>query len=140
MLTAELPALEYDGAETGVATLEKPIDIRVGPVSSDGAAVGPEGLATFGYFVYRRVSPGTVLDIWDDAAKVWVPEEAAASPTPTRLAYRPDDPVAVAGPDRRRGRRRTPAGQPQFAQGRRRLSAVLVSARFFVTADRSEAF
>lgn len=138
MLIAAVPALRYDGAETGVATLEKPVDIRVGPVTSDGVNVGPERLATFGYFVYRRASAGAGLEIWDDAGRVWVSEEAAGSPTPARLAYQSDDPepwqgliVAAGGRDA--------SGNPQFdrAVGGYPLYAVRA---FFSSAELAEAF
>ena len=137
MLTVTKPALTYEGAETGFATLEKPMNLGVGPVTSDGVTVGPEGLSTYAYFVYRRSNPGAALDIWDDGAKAWTSESVTGmNRVPTRLAYQPDDIapwqgilVAAGGRDA--------AGQPQFEKAAGGYPLYSVRA-FFVSGDHSE--
>jgi hypothetical protein len=57
MLNAMPPVLAYEGRETGIAALEKPIEVMVGRVTLDGETLGPDRLATFAYFVYRRMAP-----------------------------------------------------------------------------------
>jgi hypothetical protein len=91
------PALEYEGRETGLATLEKPVGVLVDPVTADGAVVEPEGLAAFAFYVYRRPSPGSGLDIWDDASKSWTPEAAPVVRTPAQLGYQQGDPTPWRG-------------------------------------------
>jgi hypothetical protein len=93
MLTAMPPLLAYEGRDTGVAALEKPIDVMVGPVRSDGEILGPDRLATFAYFVYRRLASGAAYDIWDDESSMWSSElDTTIKRKPTQLAYQPEKP------------------------------------------------
>jgi hypothetical protein len=138
MLTAVPPVLAYEGRETGVASLEKPIDVLVGQVKLDGAVLGPDALATFAYFIYRRPGPGTAYDIWDDETSTWSSElDTSVSRKPTQLAYQPeevDEPwtgiiVGAGGQDA--------DGKPQFTKATGGYPLYSVRA-FFETADASE--
>ena len=92
MLNAMPPVLAYEGRDTGVAALEKPIDVMVGPITFDGETLGPDRLATFAYFVYRRAAPGAAYDIWDDETSSWSSElDASVTRKPTQLAYQPEN-------------------------------------------------
>jgi hypothetical protein len=92
MLNAMPPVLAYEGRDTGIAALEKPIDVMVGRVTLDGEVLGPDRLATFAYFVYRRMAPGAAYDIWDDETVTWSSElDASVTREPTQLAYQPDE-------------------------------------------------
>lgn len=137
MLTAAIPVLDFEGAETGVATLEKPVDVRVGPVTADGATLGPEALATFGFFVYRRAAPGAALDVWDDRGKVWNSEDAATEAAPAQLAYQADDAAPWQGMIVAAGQRDA-AGNPQFERAVAGYPQYAVRA-YFVTAAHGEA-
>jgi hypothetical protein len=91
MLNAMPPVLAYEGRETGIAALEKPIEVMVGRVTLDGETLGPDRLATFAYFVYRRMAPGAAYDIWDDETSTWSSDlDASVTRKPTQLAYQPE--------------------------------------------------
>jgi hypothetical protein len=138
MLGVMPPSLAYEGKETGFAALEKPVDVVVGPVTSDGAVVGPEGLATFAYHIYRRAAPGAALDIWDAATSAWTSELVTdIERAPTQLAYRPGDPEPWRGIIVGAGGRDA-AGQPQFERAVGGFPLYSVRA-FFEPTDRSEA-
>jgi hypothetical protein len=92
MLNATPPVLAYEGRDTGIAALEKPIDVIVGRVTFHGEILGPDRLATFAYFVYRRVAPGAAYDIWDDETSTWSSElDTSVKRKPTQLAYQPEE-------------------------------------------------
>ena len=92
VLSAMPPLLAYEGHETGVAALEKPIDVLVGPVTSDGETLGPDRLKTFAYFVYRRTAPGAAYDIWDEETSTWSSElDTGMSRKPTQLAFQQEE-------------------------------------------------
>ena len=138
MLTAAPPALAYEGAP-GVATLEKPVDVLVGPVDADGTILGPGRLRTFGYFLYRRAGAGTGVEVWDDTGKRWAPAgDGGAVPVPAALAYQEGEAalwrgiiVAAGGTDA--------GGQPQFEKAVAGYPLYSVRA-YFVAADGAEAF
>lgn len=139
MLDVTPPTLSYEGKETGFAALEKPVDVLVGPVTSDGAVIGPEGLATFAYFVYRRAAPGTALDIWDRATSSWTSELVTdVDRLPTQLAYQPGDPEPWRGIIVGAGGRDA-AGQPQFERAVGGYPLYSVRA-FFESAYHAESF
>ena len=138
MLSAMPPVLAYEGRATGIAALEKPIDVMVGRVTLDGEILGPDMLATFAYFVYRRMAPGAAYDIWDDETATWSSElDASVTRKPTQLAYQPeelDEPwkgviVGAGGKDA--------DGAPQFTKAAGGYPLYSVRA-FFETADHSE--
>ncbi len=138
MLDVTRPTLAYEGQATGPATLEKPVNVLVAPVASNGDVVGPEGLATFAYYVYRRPSAGSSLDVWDDATKLWTPETTTGvDRTPTLLAYQAGDPTPWRGIIVGAGGRDA-TGQPQFERAVGGYPTYSVRA-YFVTADHSEA-
>jgi hypothetical protein len=119
MLTVPKPTLTFEPLPGGAATLEKPVNVAVGAVKDGAKILGPEGLGTFGFFAYRRLSAGAGLELWDDAAKSWKPDPgpAVASVKPTQLAYKAGEPnpwtgivVAAGGKDS--------AGKPQFAKAK----------------------
>ena len=139
MLHVMPPTLSYEGQETGFAALAKPIDLLVGSATSNGTVVGPEGLATFGYYVYRRSSPGSGLDIWDDATSAWTSELVTGiDRVPTQLAYEPEEPEPWRGIIVGAGGRDA-AGQPQFKKAVGGYPLYSVRA-YFVTADHSDVF
>ena len=57
MIDVDAPTLAYEGAP-GVAALELPIDVLIGPVKSMGAVAGPESMNVFEYVVFRRLTLG----------------------------------------------------------------------------------
>jgi hypothetical protein len=89
MLTAPAPQLAYDGMP-GVATLELPVTITIGPVTDNGVVQEPVALESFGLLTYRHPT-SWLTEVWDAAAKVWLPEVAPAQPT--QLAYLEDRPA-----------------------------------------------
>lgn len=138
MLTAMPPVLAYEGRDTGIAALEKPIDVLVGRVTLDGEVLGPDRLATFAYFVYRRVAPGAAYDIWNEATSGWSSElDTSVTRKPTQLAYQPEDTdeqwkgVIVGAGGRDAG------GAPQFTKAVGGYPLYSVRA-IFETADRSD--
>jgi hypothetical protein len=138
MLDVTPPELVYEGRETGLATLEKPVDVLVGSVMWDGGVVEPADLATFAYFVYRRSSSGSALDIWDDDTKAWTSEQATGiDRKPIPLGYQANGPTPWRGVIVGAGGRDA-SGQPQFERAVRGYPLYSVRA-YFVTADRSEA-
>jgi hypothetical protein len=92
VLTVPQPTLAFDDAGGGAAALEKPVTVLIGPVTETGTPVTPPVLASFGLAVRRRTSAGAPVEIWDDAAKAWGPEQPAALPKPVAVAYKGGDP------------------------------------------------
>ena len=116
-LTVPAPALAFEDAGAGAAALEKPVQVTFAPVTASGAALAPAALSVFGYSVQRRTAPGAALEVWDDGAKTWVPDQPGAEARPAALAYRDGDPspwlgLLVAGGTR------DAAGDPAFAKAR----------------------
>lgn len=89
MLSVPVPELVYDTLYPGVAALELPVTVAVGPVVDDGAPQTPVELRTFGLVGYRQPAAG-VTEVWDDQQQQWLPEGDAVEPTP--LAFLPDEP------------------------------------------------
>ena len=119
MITVPKPSLQFEDAGGGAAPLEKPVTVQVGEVKNGAGPLGPEKLAIFGLFPYRRLTSGASLEIWDDGAKAWKPDPGAIVGTlkSSQLAFKPGDPnpwsgivVAAGGKDG--------AGQPQYAKTR----------------------
>ena len=117
MLTVPKPRLSFEASAGGSATLERPVNVAIGPVRDGAKALGPEALDTFGLFAYRRLSSGAGLELWDDGTKAWRPDPGAAlAPIkPVQLAYKAGEPdpwtgivVAAGGKDG--------AGRPQFSR------------------------
>jgi hypothetical protein len=113
MIDVDAPTLAYAGVP-GIAALEFPLEVLIGPVKSMGAVAGPESMNVFQYVVYRRLSSGSDLDVWDESSKAWYPQ-GTHSTTSAQLAYLPDEPypwkgmiVAAGGKDA--------TGQPQYAK------------------------
>jgi hypothetical protein len=91
-LTVPQPTLTFDDAGGGAAALEKPVTVLLGPVTEAGAAVTPGSLSGFGLRLRRRSAAGAQVEVWDDGAKSWAPEQPGAQPKPIALAYRAGDP------------------------------------------------
>jgi hypothetical protein len=137
MLTVRPPSLLYEGRETGRAALEQPIDVLVEAVTSDDAPVGPERLATFGYFVMRRSAPGSAPDVWDEGTSTWTSElMTGVDRVPAQLAYQPDGPQPWRGIIVGAGGRDA-VGSPRFVKAVAGYPRYWVRA-FFVMADGSE--
>jgi hypothetical protein len=138
MLNVSTPVLEYEGKETGLAVLEKPVNVSVGAVTLDGKILGPDGLATFAFYVYRRAAPGAAFDIWDDATSAWTSElDTGIERKPTQLAYQQDKPDPWSGIIVGAGGRDA-EGRPQFEKALGGYPLYSVRA-FFETTDHSEA-
>lgn len=76
-LTVPTPDLEYEQVAPGVAALEMPVAVAVGPVIDDGGVpVGPAQLLSHGLLVFRRQAPGALSQVWDGDAKAWVDDPA----------------------------------------------------------------
>ena len=67
-----------------MAALELPIDVLIGPVKSMGAVAGPESMNVFQYVVFRRLSSGSDLDVWDESSRDLVPAGNPISRHPRR--------------------------------------------------------
>ena len=117
MLTVPAPTVAYEPVTPGVATLELPLTIAFGPVTSDGRTVEPVELATFGLVVERRLVPWALPETWDPAAGTWVtaPTDVAATPfSPVAfLAGEPQPWQAVLVP----GSGKDAGGLPVFTKG-----------------------
>lgn len=113
-LPVPAPVLAYEPVLPGVATLEKPINLTVGPVLSAGTALDPVGLVTSGYFAFRRATPSSPSEVWNLELKLWVPDPAPdlAGVKASQLAFNAQQwqgIVVAAGA-------KDAAGQPQFAK------------------------
>ncbi|ACZ30971.1 hypothetical protein Xcel_1952 [Xylanimonas cellulosilytica DSM 15894] len=97
VLTVPAPAVELTDAGGGVAALERPVTVRLGAVTLDGVPSTPPDLDVFGFAVQRRTAPGTPAQVWDDAAKAWVPDVAGQTFTPGQLAYEAGSPQPWSG-------------------------------------------
>lgn len=92
-LTVPQPTLTFEDAGGGVAVLEKPITVLIGPVAeAGGTALTPAGLSVFGLSLRRRTAPGAQLEVWDDGPKSWAVDQSGRLPKPIALAYRAGDP------------------------------------------------
>jgi hypothetical protein len=91
-LTVPKPTLTFEDAGGGSAALEKPLTVLLGPVTDAGGTVSPPALSSFGLSLRRRNAPGAQLEVWDDGAKSWSPEQPGGEPKPIALAYKPGDP------------------------------------------------
>ncbi len=95
MLTIPTPSLTFEGAGPNLAILEKPIQVKCGPVAlPDGTPFTLEHVGAAGLLAYRRQS-ASALDVWSDETKEWV---AAASVDPATLKplpffFKEDDPA-----------------------------------------------
>ena len=90
MLTVPQPTLSFEDAGGGVAALEKPVTVQVGPVLDGTTALGPAGLGSYGYFMYRTAASGSSIQLWDGGAKNWVadPGPALSAYTPAQFAFK----------------------------------------------------
>jgi hypothetical protein len=117
ILTVPKPILRFEAAGGGVAALEKPVTVMVGPVKDGATVVGADKLAIYGLFTYRRLTSGAGIELWDGDAKTWLPDPGAflKGKKTSQLAFKQGDPnpwsgilVAASGQDS--------AGKPQFAK------------------------
>ncbi|MDQ4054028.1 MAG: hypothetical protein M3237_15185 [Actinomycetota bacterium] len=114
-LTVPAPALEFEPVGPGVALLEKPVTLSVGPVLAEGGVLDPVGMETYGFVVLRRFSAGSPSELWDQARRTWVPDPGPdlGGAELTQLAYLDAQwkgiVVPAGGEDA--------AGQPQFDTG-----------------------
>ncbi len=117
MLTVPVPSVAYEPVAPGVAALELPVTVALGPVTDDGRVLEPPDLAAFGLVVQRRLVPWALPETWDPTAGAWMtaPSDLAATPyAPVAfLAGKPQPWQAIlvpaAGEDA--------AGAPVFAKG-----------------------
>jgi hypothetical protein len=99
MLTIATPNLDYEQLAAGVAAMEKPLSVGLGPVLADGNALGSADLKVAGLLAFRRAAPGATTEVWNRDAKRWEPD-----PTPDlsavsteMLAFRADQPTPWQG-------------------------------------------
>lgn len=137
MLSVDAPTLAYPAVTAGTAALENPVEVHVVQVRRDGAPVGPESLAAYGYLVHRRAAAGAAAEVWDAAAQTWVADPGAVDPaTIDPLAYQPDQPIAWRGIIVGAGGQDA-GGQPQYATATGGYPSYSVRA-FFATGDGAE--
>jgi hypothetical protein len=91
-LTVPAPTLSYEDAGGGAAALEKPVSILIAPVTEGSSVLGPPNLTVFGYSVQRHLTNGSAAEVWDDAAKAWVPDQPGSTAKPVALTFRDGDP------------------------------------------------
>ncbi len=117
MLTVPAPSLAYEPVGPGVAALELPITVTLGPITADGRTLEPPDLAVFGLVVRRRLVPWALPETWDPAAGTWLaaPTEVATTPfAPVAfLAGKPQPWQAVVVP----AAGKDALGAPVFAKG-----------------------
>ena len=92
MLTIPAPTLVFEPLAAGVAALELPLTVSLGPVAAGGVVLDPSDLSTFGLVVYRRLTAGSLPEVWAPKVERWLPD---TGPDPTRsapLAFLPDQP------------------------------------------------
>jgi len=92
VLTIPAPTLAFEPQAPGVAALELPLTVALGPVSRDGAVLEPQDLATFGLVSYRTLTPGSLPEVWGAAEKQWLPDPGQESPVAQPLAFLADQP------------------------------------------------
>ncbi|MEP6817666.1 MAG: hypothetical protein ABI873_19180 [Marmoricola sp.] len=108
------PTLGYEPVTPGIAVLEKPVNLSVGPVLLGGTPLAPVGLTASGYFTFRRATPSSPSEVWDSDHKAWVldPAPDLAHLKATELAFTNQQwqgiVVAAGSTDA--------AGMPQFAK------------------------
>jgi hypothetical protein len=115
ILTVPTPALEFEPVGPGVALLEKPVNLSVGPVVAEGAALEPVGMKTYGFVVLRRLASGSPSELWDPTGKTWVPDPGPdlGGAELTQLAYLDAQWKGIVVP----AGGKDAAGQPQFDTG-----------------------
>lgn len=94
------PVLQFKPVATGLAALEKPLEVRCAKVLlPDGAEFGQSNLGTAGFFVYRRRT-ATLYELWDEDAKEWKPDPgtAVANFKPKPLIFKQGDPFPWQAP------------------------------------------
>jgi hypothetical protein len=91
-LTVPTPTLRFDDAGGGAAALEKPVTVLLGAVTEAGSAVPLTAMAASGFLASRRTAPAAQAEVWDDAAKAWVPDQPGATAQPVALTYKDGDP------------------------------------------------
>jgi hypothetical protein len=90
-LTIPAPTLKYDPVETGLATLEKTVEVHCGAVTfPDGSSFTQTQQKTAGFFVYRKFA--TAIEVWNETAQQWQPDpgEAIAALKPKPFAFKSD--------------------------------------------------
>jgi hypothetical protein len=131
MLTVPTPQLAYEPLAPGVAALEKPLTVTVGPLAQNGSPVGAADLAASELLTFRRVSSGAPVDLWDDASKAWVADPGAQYPAgaAARLAFDETQPAPWRGLLVAAGTKDA-AGNPQFSRAVAGYPAYWFRARF----------
>ena len=92
MLTIPAPTLDFEPQAPGVAALELPLTVALGPVTQDGAILEPPALSTFGLVSYRTLGPGSLTEEWGAEERQWLPEGMPASPVAQPLAFLAEEP------------------------------------------------
>ncbi len=87
MLTVPDPTLAYEPLAAGVAALEMPLTVLLGPVSRDGVALELPDLATFGLVTFRRSNNGSLPEVWAPQSKQWLPDAGPDPVTSQPLAF-----------------------------------------------------
>jgi hypothetical protein len=91
VLTIPAPTLDFEPQAAGVAALELPLTVALGPVTQDGATLAPPDLATSGMVSYRTLTPGSQPEVWAPDLKQWLPEAGDAA-VAQPLAFLPEEP------------------------------------------------
>ncbi len=97
MLTVPVPTLAYEPQAPGVASLEQPVTVTLGPVLEEGRVLGAPDLELFGLLTSRRLAPGAAPQTWSAAARSWQadpgPDTAAVVDRVQPLAFLADRPA-----------------------------------------------
>lgn len=91
-LTIPAPTLKYEKVETGLATLEKLVEIFCGAVTfPDGRLFTQSEQKVAGFFIYRKI--GTAVEVWNEIAQQWQPDpgEEITDLKPKPFAFKPDE-------------------------------------------------
>lgn len=89
------PILEFKAVDTGLAALEKPLEVCCGAVMfPDGTNFEQKNLGTAGFFIYKQQSVGSA-EIWNEETKLWEPDPGTAvgNLKPRTLIFKQGDPI-----------------------------------------------
>jgi len=93
-LLVPTPTLSFKPVDTGLAMIEKPINLKCAAVTfPDLSSFGQTDLGTAGFFVYRQVGLGP-SQVWNDDTKLWEPDPGSGVATfkPKTLIFKEGDP------------------------------------------------
>lgn len=92
-LSVSTPTLKFEAVAPDLAVLEKPVEVLCQTAHfPDGGVFDQNQLGKAGLFVYRQVTNGSALQIWDEDGQQWKPDPGAtvSDLTPLPMAFMND--------------------------------------------------